>query len=547
MSTPHDPAIIDSSIISMDSSRSSSRTPRTQDKPSVSRGTSYSNGLEPGSALSKLLDSAMANAAKESTPEPETARSPSSIASPRRESLSDFKPVPSSKANVYSIEELLVLRSTPEVAAFDTSVLPDQAFWVIKPVRNQKTSEKSGTSRRNNRRNQNSNDGKWERKPTGFAKSSELDRIRDPEWDNPGASDLQMDMGSTVEDFERWKQRMHENDRKQFVDETPTEPEAPKGNEVDNFFSFVNPRTGSSAPETSTPGSDSGKSSRFSSFFGGPGPQESPKRSGPPPGLARNPAGKPDPSAGSRFFGLAQGSPAQQHATPKQEPVAHQSQVPHVPSPMAGQGMPMAGPPGLTPPNLGGDSKAQDSFFLSLLNKRDQDKGSDQQQGAKPDAKPDASRPRQGQQGPPGPHNLPHGIPLGWLKRGPQQMYQFQGPPPPGMFPPGMGPPPPGFPMQGRPPQDGQPNQQGMPRGQMPPPGFYGFPPEWGSAVPECLHSNNININLKHSSIIINSSSNSSNINNYSNPNSSGIRATAVACKYIAIEDPLNTKRRNLH
>lgn len=508
MSTPHDPAIIDSSIILMDLSRSSSRTPRTQDKPLVSRGTSYSNGLEPGSALSKLLDSAMANAAKELTPEPETARSPSLIALPRRESLLDFKPVPSLKANVYSIEELLVLRSTPEVAAFDTLVLPDQAFWVIKPVRNQKTNEKSGTSRRNNRRNQNLNDGKWERKPTGFAESSKLDRMSaekisqllgenpeegTPEWDNPGASDLQMDMGSTVEDFERWKQRMHENDRKQYVDETPTEPEAPKGNEVDNFFSFVNPKTGSSAPETSTPGSDSGKSSRFSSFFGGPGPQESPKRSGPPPGLARNPAGKPDPSAGLRFFGLAQGSPAQQHATPKQEPVARQSQVPQVPSPMAGQGMPMAGPPGLTPPNLGGDSKAQDSFFLSLLNKRDQDKGSDQQQGAKPDAKPDANRPRQGQQGPPGPHNLPHGIPP-WMaqgmgpppgfQRGPQQMYQFQGPPPPGMFPPGMGPPPPGFPMQGRPPQDGQPNQQGMPRGQMPPPGFYGFPPGMGPGGP---------------------------------------------------------------
>lgn len=515
MSTPHDPAIIDSSIILMDLSRSSSRTPKNQEKPPVSRGVSYSNGLEPGSALSKLLDSAVANAAKEQTPEPEAARSPTLLNTPRRESLLEFKPVPSLKANVYSIDELLVLRSAPEVAAFDTLQLPDSAFWV-KLNRNQRTTEKTGTSRRRDRRNQGPTDGKWERKPTGFAKSSELDKMSPekisqllgenpeedtPDWDNPGAAEMQMDMGSTVEDFERWKQRMHENDRKNFAEESPAEPEAPKGNEVDNFFSFVHPKTGASAPESTNSGSDSGKSSRFSSFFGGPGPQESPKRSGPPPGLSRNAPGKVDTSAGLRFFGLAHGSahgsPAQQNVTPKEEHGGRQGQVHQMPSPMAGQGMPVNRPPGLIPPNVGGESNTQDAFFQSLMKKREEPSLAKEQQSGKSEGNLEGGRlphaPQQGSQGPPGPHNLPQGIPP-WMvnpgmapppgfQRGPQQMYQFQGPPPPGMFPPGMGPPP-GFPMQGRPPQDGQPNQQGMPRSQMPPPGFYGYPPGMGPRGP---------------------------------------------------------------
>lgn len=524
-----------------------------------SRGASASNGatstsgsLEPGSALSKLLDSAMANAAKELTPEPETAKSSTLLASPRRSSMLDFKPLPSSKAYMYSIEELLTLRSEPEIANFDTSVLPDNAFWVIRPTRPPKTTnEKNGAGRRRDRRNQNQNQqgdssGRWERKPTGFAKSSELDRMSAekisqllgenpeegaPEWDNPGGSDLQMDMGSTVEDFERWKQRMRDNERKQYGEvETPSEPEAPKGNEVDNFFSFVNPKSSGPAPEAATAASSEGKSSRFSSFFGGPGPEESPKRSGPPPGLtSRAPAGRPAEASGLRFFGLAHGSPAQQNLTPKKEPASLQShQQPPLPpqglSPMAGQGIPLSGgPPGLGPMNLGGDSKNQDSFFLSLLNKREQDQSAGspgipkedkprqasqpQQRGSKPEGKPSPVIPGQGAPtgpGGPGGPGGPQGIPPWMTNPGmgpppgfpggpqhPQHMYQFQGPPPPGMFPPGMAPPqgmpPQGYPgMQGRPgqSQDGQPNQQGIPRGQMPPPGFFGFPPGMGPGMP---------------------------------------------------------------
>lgn len=546
---PNDPAILDSSIMSMSASSdknaasSSLALFSTATEHSLRENTNtnggYQGNLEPGSALSKLLDSAMANAAKELTPEPDSTRSPTHLASPRRSSLLAFKPPSSQKANVYSIEELLALRSAPEVANFDTSVLPELPFWCIKPHKPKNHQQNGSGNKRNSRRNQNQqqNDfnGKWERKPTGFAKSSEVDTMSaekisqllgenpeegTPEWDLPGGgNDMQMDMGSTVEDFERWKQRMREGERKQYgeVEASPAESEAPRGNEVDNFFSFVKPKAGASSVPESTTSSDAGKTSRFSSFFGGPGVEESPKRTAPPPGLERSAqAGRVPESAGLRFFGMAQGSPAQQNLTPKQEPMGGtqqpqmQQQMPQQRPPPMMQGSPASGgPPGLSFP-MGGDGNKQDSFFLSLMKKRDLQQDVPQRAGelaeGLPLLKSDKGAP-QGNPGIPGQgpqgarQNMPQGVPpymgnpqMGGnippgFQRAPQHMYQFQGPPA-GMFPPGMnmppGMPPQGFPqMQGRPGQsrEGQPNQ-GMFRGQMPPPGFYGFPPGMNPGMP---------------------------------------------------------------
>lgn len=533
MSQLNDPAIIDSSILSMsdngkhNGSSSSLATYQTAIEQSSANGASTTLGsLEPGNALTKLLDSAVANAAKELTPEPDSSKGTSQLALPRRPSMLDFKPA-TSKMYVYSIDELFNLRTSPDVGLFDTCVLPDSAFWVIRAP-NKKSQEKNGSgSSRNRRRGQSQNQqqqhqsdaaGKWERKPTGFAKSAELDKMSaekisqllgenpeegTPEWDTPGAAELQMDMGSTVEDFERWKQRMRQNDRShsqhgEVETSLAAEQETPKGNEVDNFFSFVKPKANASQ-EASTPGSETGKTSRFSSFFGGPGPEQSPKRSAPPPGLAsRAPMGKGSDSSGLRFFSMAQGS-SSQNLTPTQEraglagppPPPPQAQLPQQsPLPSGGQGM----PPGLGP--AGGD---KDSFFLSLMNKRDQglpqtDKSGENEKTSGPSIPgfaqgasfaPPQGGPQSGLQGPrqgiPPWMNNPQmgGPPPPGFQRGPQHMYQFQGPPPPGMFPPGM-PPPQGMPPQGYPRMQGQPQggQGQMPNGALP--GFYGFPPGMG-------------------------------------------------------------------
>ncbi|KAK7680689.1 hypothetical protein QCA50_016257 [Cerrena zonata] len=316
-----------------------------------------SNGLEPGSALSKLLDSAMANAAKESTPELE----------PRSSNAS--------------------------------------------PVN-------------------------WERKPTGFGKANDLDSLSpdkisqllgetadevEPEWDTADLTgeELKINMGQTVEDFERWKMSMRNEERKkngELEDNSSetTQSTGNAGNEVDNFFSFVKPKSENSNKSSrntsvSTPvnanNETTTKSSRFSSFFNTP-VSETPSQ----------PKEQPQNQKllfGSRFFsasstpGAAQAAPATAPgpapapaaaqvppsikstlsgantnvSLPEQNPVASpfnqhpglviSQSLPHPPP-----GLPH-GPPGLpqAPQNIsqgipiGGN--ANDSFFLSLLNKKE--------------------------------------------------------------------------------------------------------------------------------------------------------------------------------
>lgn len=555
MATPFsDPAIIDSSIISMSGPSSAGIS---------AEGPQEGGSLEPGSALSKLLDSAMANAAKELTPEFDGRTS--EAASPRKTSFLEFVPAKVDTSRVYSIEKLLSLRATPGVAQFDVSLLPVADFWCFKPgkVRQQEGQARNATKPKSNRRGQNQNLAapSWERKPAGFAKSAELDTLSAdkisqllgegpdedvPEWDTP--NDSGMDMGQTVEDFEKWKQHMRQKEKKDYEDEPHPDGDTPRGNDVDSFFSFVKPKEAAEKTGVSPNPSTDAKSSRFSSFFGGPGPEE-PKR--PPPGLSQKSA------EGLRFFGMNEAPPMRGPGPvshPQQQMPQQQKQMPRQVQP----GQPGLGPAttqqqrpasgqmgqpshpfqfqGAPPPGL--PQGTNDSFFLSLLNKREdeprdgareQPRRQQSQQSSQAQqlqqlqqaqharaqlqaqqqrAQQEQQIPQQHQQQGRGQNQMPPwmaGKP-GAQPQAPQasQYYQYQVPPPgmyaPGMVPPGMQPPGihmnrlaesqqgAGRPMQGHPAQQGNqqhPGQgvqgsgqqgQGIP-GQYPPPGYYGFPP----------------------------------------------------------------------
>lgn len=567
-----DPAIIDSSIVSMSNSSS---TPPAYTRPAQENLKVHGNGsFEPGSALSKLLDSAVANAAKELTPEPESA-SPD-LNSPRHSSMLETVPKKTDHSRVYSIEKLLALRAAPEVAHFDTSILPDSSFWVLKssrPQKNQQEKEyKNGHSgKRNHRRSNHNNhgpdgDSKWERKSLGFAKSPELDKLSSekisqllgenpeealPEWDAPDTNDMKMDMGSTVDDFERWKKHMRDEERRKNGEPDVSDVDTPaaKSNEVDSFFSFIKPKDSLGPEPTSNspkPVQETAKSSRFSSFFGGAS-EESPRRA-PPPGLgSRQSSGVASDVLGLRFFGGnndLKNQNQQPEVQPRQVPQPTNYPVPPqsvnpvgAQLPQFNQPVPGLGPAGVHP-------TSNDSFFLSLLNKRTPSGNMPLAQGSLPQQAPsqaifqgepkanpkgssflegpnDRQNSRQGSiasQSPgsgrgsltgekldmKGPGELPHWgnsapnfvAPPG-MQRGHPSMPPFQnlqGPPPapgmfpPGMFPPGMQPPPPGF--RGMPllnlPHGNAPSGNQIPmRGPgnanfPPPPGYYGVPPGMG-------------------------------------------------------------------
>ncbi|OBA21228.1 hypothetical protein METBIDRAFT_11785 [Metschnikowia bicuspidata var. bicuspidata NRRL YB-4993] len=405
-------------------------------------------GFEPGSALSKLLDSAVANAAKEVTPEPESdgnlkhggQQQPRS----KRSSIQNFVPTEKTDhSRIYSINYLLDLRSSPAVLDFDATRLPEFSFWRYKSKdgtknhnqdnshNNHSNNAPSGTGKRNRRNKDSANTGasdtlNWGRKPAGFLKESDIDKMskekisqllgepheeETPDWDLPGSNvELEMGMGSTVEDFERWKLHMRQEERRrnggpeavgEIADLAPS-------NEVDSFFSFARPKE----PVTENSSSSVKKqaenqSSRFSSFFGGPAP--APEGRTHSTGESENSNSsrkslKDDHSGGSlRFFkGNFHAQSASHPQSPEelqrlQERMSHgpppgihskfqtHNGVPHPPSLGATNSMPPhpnpppgfhmnAGPPLGLGMMMGPGPRGlpnNDSFFLSLLNKRE--------------------------------------------------------------------------------------------------------------------------------------------------------------------------------
>lgn len=244
-------------------------------------------------SFSKLLDSAIANAAKEVVPDTITDNpfEGSAVVSLGRDKNAKY---------VYSIETLLELRGLPLVKGFkETITLPEKSFWRSKSkfigIKDSPHSNKRG-GRKHNDFNKKSQEEPWEGR-SGFLTANELDDMskekiskllgepedeKEPEWKNTDLSEeLKLDMGQTVQDFELWKMKMRNEERRKngeaIEDDTRvTENIEKSSNEVDHFFSFVKPRQGfeTSKVDTnraSTPvmshSENSGRSSRFSSFF----------------------------------------------------------------------------------------------------------------------------------------------------------------------------------------------------------------------------------------------------------------------------------------
>lgn len=452
----NNPIFSDPSIIQVSEDQSASNNSHSSAASFLLKPSS-SSALEPGSALSKLLDSAMANAAKESTPElePRSSTNSPTIKSP----LSSAAFYKFKNPNlIYSVDFLLSIKESPLVQNYDNSPeLPDKSFWRLRakaPSRNEKdfanlnirnghhhnanANHNNNHSKNSNSRRQNNNNNPksfgWDKKGTGFVKNNDLDSLSndkisqllgeavdevEPEWESADLAndELKMNMGQTVEDFESWKAHMRLEDKKKHGDteesiEHQTENQ-PRGNEVDNFFSFVKPKTehsnetskSSRNTSVSTPSGTNleaaGKSSRFSSFFNTPSsndlPQNTNKESQQSPASHHQ---KQQLSGGaSRFF-----SPAVQPQTtsPAQVPISQSSQLPSQGPPIPGFGFPSQNPPPITngyqsapqtvTPNAlfsgggkTGGGSVNDSFFLSLLNKKESNNSS---QAGTPQAAP---------------------------------------------------------------------------------------------------------------------------------------------------------------
>ncbi|RLV92472.1 hypothetical protein JA1_003168 [Spathaspora sp. JA1] len=507
-SSDQNPLLVDPSIVSI----SDQPMPVT---------TSSIHNLEPGNALSKLLDSAMAHAAKESTPDisassevasSATAMSATTSSSIDPESIEFYSTIPEKKQGldkIYTVDFLLSLRDAPEIAKFKPQ-LPDKSFWKMTKAREPATTTNRHSNKKSNsyKRQQHSNET-WERgkvTDVGFFKSTELDSmsqekisqllgesnddLRDPEWEDTtthrsnGRDDLGlMGMGQTVEDFERWKSKMKLEQRRrngEVIDESleleTTESEAAAaaaGNEVDNFFSFVKPKDEEEDVHEESHEDQKNKSSRFLSFFpqqqaSAPAPEPQAQPVGPPPGM-------------SKFF---RGPPTQQQPPP-QQPQQQQQQ----PQPAQPQQLPQQPPQSLPFPPKG---NTNDSFFMALLNRKEpgqetseQQQSPQQQQQHSPQQQQPSPSSQQDQKLSPEQLRFQQRIPP-WMRQQQQQQQQqgFSGAPP--NFPPGQGPnrsgppgPPPGmypFPPPGHPGHHPPPPPGMFPNG-FPPPGVGGVPP----------------------------------------------------------------------
>lgn len=326
---------------------------------------------EPHNALSQLLDSAILHAAKESSPEFEIKPS-SATTSPRstKSNRFEFFAMKDKYDNIYSIEELLSLRDQ-----LDQDVghrLPPKEFWCLNTP-NKKHTAKDFSNNRHGKRNNNPNTFKREferKKKHDIEELIGAENEGEPEWNSVDVENgANMNMGDTVEDFEKWKQSQRKKDNPSFdqllfflADSEPLQ----KNNDVDNFFSFVKP---SNTEEKRLDKSDSvGKSSRFSSFFNpasapagptGPAPEQVAPQE--PPGSA----GTGGPA--SRFFGTPSAAPATMSKrtsvtgsnppTPQQTPanVKPQNGPPGMTGPPPGMSGPpgIPGPPGMTGPPPG--------------------------------------------------------------------------------------------------------------------------------------------------------------------------------------------------
>lgn len=416
-SNQSNPIFVDPSIVTLEKDASTILS-LSQDRPHQQneRKQSHSSihNLEPGNALSRLLDSAMAHAAKESTPEATNTEAGQAIQDADTETvelealLNFIPPSKQDMENIYSINRLLKLKFEVNDVPHIKSSLPELSFWRLKAQRephprhlNNNLNGENGGIYKSKKFKKHQNET-WERGKThsnnygennhkldhftrrgarhGFARAEELDSLSndkisqllgegpdelEPEWDaeiigdgkigkssggggEGGADDdlahmSMMNMGQTVEDFEKWKYQMKLQERRRKREVVDEEVEQQKladdesaaknaGNEVDNFFSFIKPthkepdfdeevvvsatveelapQANASAPASNNA---SHRSSRFSSFFQQPNTSSPTKQADkgavdqqkPPVTLAA----MPPPPGFSKFFGGQKSGP----------------------------------------------------------------------------------------------------------------------------------------------------------------------------------------------------------------------------------------------
>ncbi|KAL6451403.1 hypothetical protein SBY92_002743 [Candida maltosa Xu316] len=384
MSSNSNPLLVDPSIVTISDKDTSIPINNTSNQSnSQSTRASSIHSLDPSNALSKLLDSAIAHAAKESTPDinEHDLREDEAVVIEEDDDDDDDNGTSSSKKNqphVYSIGELLQLRGEVEVIDF-SGKLPERSFWRLNKTRENSNSQSSSSStyRKKGRRgggaagsgNGMNYNETWERKYSGggrhgkgnnnigFSKSQELDNLSSdkisqllgeqeneldtPEWDDIGhTGNNDHNMGQTVEDFEKWKYQMKLEERKkngEVIEEDELEQHnnaINAGNEVDNFFSFVKqddePQQKAEDKEENIEASDDSnkphRSSRFSSFFHQPKPDASPVVEAKQTSSQSTPTGPPP--GFSKFFSGPPPPPQQQQQQP-QPPQQSQQQQQH--------------------------------------------------------------------------------------------------------------------------------------------------------------------------------------------------------------------------
>ncbi|CCG25208.1 hypothetical protein CORT_0H00920 [Candida orthopsilosis Co 90-125] len=475
-SNQSNPIFVDPSIVTLEKDASASLSSnQNRQSQSNERKLSHSSihNLEPGNALSRLLDSAMAHAAKESTPEL-TATDAEHVAQDITEStdletlLNTIPPSKQGKENIYTISKLLELKSDLDDAPHIKDLLPELSFWRLKAQRephprhlnNNLNSENGGAYKgkkfkkhqnetwergkhHSNNYGENSKPDQFTRRGSrhGFFKAEELDSLSsekisqllgegpeelEPEWDSEiigdgkigksGDDDLShmsmMNMGQTVEDFEKWKYQMklqekrrrgevvdEDIEQQQMADDESAAKNA--GNEVDNFFSFIKPThkeptieeevvvsaTVEEPAQANVASNNANhRSSRFSSFFQQPSNQpaketnksvseETQKQSTsatiPPPGFSKFFGGQKSgpqtpqytsepPSLNASETRLPQlQRQGSSWSSPSGQPASHQPE----------QAIPMPQQPPQQPPMQ--HQSSNDSFFRSLLKKKE--------------------------------------------------------------------------------------------------------------------------------------------------------------------------------
>lgn len=363
-----------------------------------------SDSLDPSNALTKLLDSAIANAAREVTPEfgPVTG---SRSGTPSEEELGSS--LASTKKNkcIYSFERLLRLRGLSLIKSLTSEIsLPEPSFWRTKSRSHTNGKENSSSGANNSKAHHSSNKkGNTHHKKTKESSSStdkkfqnlggigddtileakiselldEADGDAEPEWGEIDVNTaMNIDMGQTVEDFERWKMQMRKEEGLQKGETISTNEEdsffKQSGNEVDSFFSFVEPEKKNSDSVSSkgnallgVPARPSNpemlsKGSRFSSFFNENSTKsESPVQTELEKGSrSSTPSLRKSELGGSRFLSMM-GAQSQNtnDSTDRSEPLL----VP----PTQNNNEPLN-----ATNNSDGLKSNNDAFFMSLLNKK---------------------------------------------------------------------------------------------------------------------------------------------------------------------------------